>query len=139
MLAVVLLSARLQSKWSQLLCSLPLPIHFINRSGWKSSLQYTTVLNITATAIAPSMRMLFPEAYAENFLGGGLVQGHMVVICIWCALFVTSQFDVMFQTNVLAKFVDIIMHIFLHALPLFHVSLHWMQTISAPSWAIGGK
>jgi len=24
---------------------------------------------------------------------GGLVQGHMVVICIWCALFVTSEFD----------------------------------------------
>jgi len=23
-----------------------------------------------------------------------LVQGHMVVICFWCALFVTSQFDV---------------------------------------------
>ena len=31
-----------------------------------------------------------------------------------------------FQTNVLATFADIIMHIFLHALPLFHVSLHWM-------------
>ena len=29
-----------------------------------------------------------------------------------------------FQTNVLAKFVDIIMHIFLHPLPLFHVALH---------------
>ena len=29
------------------------------------------------------------------FMGGGLLQGHMVVICIWCALFVTSKFDVM--------------------------------------------
>jgi len=28
------------------------------------------------------------------FMGWVLVQGHMVVICIWCALFVTSQFDV---------------------------------------------
>ena len=36
-----------------------------------------------------------PVAYAENFHGGGLVQGHMVVIYIWFALFVTSQFDVM--------------------------------------------
>jgi len=27
---------------------------------------------------------------------GGFIQLHMVVICIWCALFVTSQFDVMF-------------------------------------------
>jgi len=37
---------------------------------------------------------LQPVAYAENFHGGSLVQGHMVVICIRCALFVTSQFDV---------------------------------------------
>jgi len=34
-------------------------------------------------------------AYAENFHGRVLVQGHMVVICIYCALFVTSQIDVM--------------------------------------------
>ena len=31
-----------------------------------------------------------------------------------------------FQTNILAKSVDIIMHIFLHPLPLFYVSLHWI-------------
>jgi len=31
-----------------------------------------------------------------------------------------------FQTNVLAKFVDVIMHVFIHPLPLFHVSLHWI-------------
>ena len=31
-----------------------------------------------------------------------------------------------FQTNVLAKFLDIRMHIFLHPLPLFHVALHWI-------------
>ena len=31
----------------------------------------------------------------RKFSWGGLVQDHMVVICIWCALFVTSQFDVM--------------------------------------------
>jgi len=30
-----------------------------------------------------------------------------------------------FQTNVLATFLDIIMHIFLHPLLLFHVALHW--------------
>ena len=34
-------------------------------------------------------------ACTENFHGGCLVQGHMVVI--WCALFVTSQFDVIFM------------------------------------------
>jgi len=30
----------------------------------------------------------------RKFSWGWLVQGHMVVISIWCALFVTSQFDV---------------------------------------------
>jgi len=30
----------------------------------------------------------------RKFSWGGLVQGHMVVICFWCALFVMSQFDV---------------------------------------------
>ena len=34
-------------------------------------------------------------AYAENFHGGVFIQWHRVVICIWCALFVASQFDVM--------------------------------------------
>jgi len=29
------------------------------------------------------------------FKGGG--QWHIVVICLWCALFVTSQFDVIFM------------------------------------------
>jgi len=33
-------------------------------------------------------------AYAENFHGGFLGKDHMVVICIWFALLVTSQFDV---------------------------------------------
>jgi len=60
-------------------------------------------------------------AYAENF-HGGLVQGHMVVIWIWCALFVTSQFDniSMFLNQ---RFGDVCrhnIHIFLHPLPLFH-------------------
>jgi len=32
--------------------------------------------------------------YAEIFYGGGFIQWHMVDICIWCALFLTSQFDV---------------------------------------------
>jgi len=34
-----------------------------------------------------------PVAYAEHF-HGGFIQWHMVVICIWFVLFVTSQFDV---------------------------------------------
>ena len=30
----------------------------------------------------------------RNFSWGGFIQWHRVVICIWCALFVTSQNDV---------------------------------------------
>jgi len=36
-------------------------------------------------------------AYAEDFHRGGFIQWHMVVICLWCAVFVTSQFDVIFM------------------------------------------
>jgi len=41
---------------------------------------------------------------------GGFIQWHMLVVCIWCTLFVTSQLDVifMFPNERLAKFVDII-------------------------------
>jgi len=35
--------------------------------------------------------------YAENFHVGGFIQWQMVVICISCTLFVTSQFDVIFM------------------------------------------
>jgi len=65
-------------------------------------------------------------AYAENFHWGGLVQGHMVVISIWGALFVTSQFDSFpcFQTNVLAKFVDIICIFYIQS-PYF--MCHWTE------------
>jgi len=36
-------------------------------------------------------------AYTQKIFMGGFIQWHMVVICIWCVLFVTSQFDVMFM------------------------------------------
>jgi len=36
-------------------------------------------------------------AYPEKFHGGGFIQWHMLVICIWCALFMTSQVDVIFM------------------------------------------
>jgi len=47
----------------------------------------------------------------------------MVVICLWCAVFVTSQFDSYscVQTNVLAKVVDIIC-IFFYTPSPFYVS-----------------
>jgi len=45
----------------------------------------------------------------------------MVVICFWCAVFVTSQFDVifMFPNQRLAKFVDIICIFFYMPSPYF--------------------
>jgi len=67
-------------------------------------------------------------AHAENFHGGSFIQWHMVVICIWCTLFVTSQFDVVF-TFPNQRFGEVCwhnMHILLHALPLFYVSVHWI-------------
>jgi len=35
--------------------------------------------------------------YAEKIHGGEFIQSQMVVICIWCVLFVTSKFDVIFM------------------------------------------
>ena len=56
---------------------------------------------------------------------GGFIQWNMVVICL-CAVFVTSQFDVIFMFPN-QRFGEVCwhnMHILLHALPLFYVSLH---------------
>ena len=57
----------------------------------------------------------------RKFSWRGLIQWHVVAICIWCARFVKSQFDVIFifQTNILAKFVDIIGIFFLTHSPYF--------------------
>jgi len=30
-------------------------------------------------------------------MGGGFIQWHILVICIWCALFVMSQLEVIFM------------------------------------------
>jgi len=49
-----------------------------------------------------------------------------VVICIWCALFVTSQFDVIFMFPN-QRFGEVFwhnMHIRLHALSFIYVSLN---------------
>ena len=73
----------------------------------------------------------------QNIFMGAFIQRHMVVICIWCALFVTSQFDVifMFTNQCLGEVCWHNMHILVRALPLIYVSLHWIQTISAPSYS----
>ena len=69
-----------------------------------------------------------PVAYAKSFMGGVWLRVVWWLFvyglrCLWRHNLTSFP---CFQTNVLAKFVDIIMHIFLHPLPLFHVSLHWI-------------
>ena len=63
-------------------------------------------------------------AYAENFHGGmgGFIQWHMVVTYNWCALFVASQFNVifMFPNQSFDEVCRHNMHILLHALLLFY-------------------
>jgi len=55
-------------------------------------------------------------AYAETFHGGGFIQRHRVVICIGCALFVTSQNDVivLFPNQHFGEVCWHNMHIFLY-------------------------
>jgi len=50
--------------------------------------------DIASAVIFQVHKRCFTVAYAVNFHGVGFIQWHTVVICIWCALFVTSQFDV---------------------------------------------
>jgi len=59
----------------------------------------------------------------RKFSWGCFIQWYMVVICIWCALFVTPHFDVIFMLPN-QRFGEVcwhIMHILLHALSLFYV------------------
>jgi len=60
-------------------------------------------------------------AYAKNCHGDGFIQWHVVVIFIWCTLFVTSQFEVIFifSNQHLGEVCCHNMHILLHALPFF--------------------
>jgi len=67
---------------------------------------------------------------------GAFIQWHMVVICIWGALFVTSQFDVifMFPNQGFGEVCWHNKHIFLRTRHLCYVSLHWntnFATLSA--------
>ena len=68
----------------------------------------------------------------RKFSWRGFIQWFVVVICIWCAVFATSQFDVMvmFPNQRFREICWHNMHVLLHALPLIYVSLHWFQTIS---------
>jgi len=62
----------------------------------------------------------------RKFLWGIFIQWHMVVISIWCALFVTSQCDVivLFPNQRFGEVCWHNMHIFLHPLPLLKAMCH---------------
>jgi len=83
---------------------------------------------IRTTNIGSSVRRKFSWAV-------GFIQWHVVVVSISCPLFVMSQLDVTFMCP--NQHYDVVcwhnMHILLQALSLFHVSLHLIETISAPS------
>ena len=78
----------------------------------------------------------FDQWRTQKIFMGDFNQWHMVGICIWCAMFVTSQFDVivMFPNQRFGEICWHNMHILPHTLPLIYVSLHWIYTISAPGW-----
>jgi len=81
------------------------------------------------------VQLLGAVAYAENLHGWCFIQWQRVVICIWCALFVTSQFDVIviFPNQRLAKFVDIICMFFYTYSPYFMCHCTAYKLLSAPS------
>jgi len=66
----------------------------------------------------PNVTDLFSIASGvrRKFPWGGFIQWHMLAICIWCAMFVTSQFDVIFMFSSEVCWHN--RHILLHALPL---------------------
>jgi len=72
-------------------------------SSWVFTAMQSVHIRMNSSLSTSLQKILDPPmavsvAYAENFHGGGwFTQWHMVVICIWCAQFVTSQFDVIFM------------------------------------------
>jgi len=78
-------------------------ILFRNHSDYRtdqkniSQQEHTEEYAMRWTPKVQNLRCWGAVAYAENFHEGSFIQWHMVVICIWCALFVTSQYDVIFM------------------------------------------
>jgi len=62
----------------------------------------------------------------RKFSMGGFIQWHLVAIRLWCPLFVTSQFDVifMFPNQRFGEVCGHNMHILRNAPPLISVSLN---------------
>ena len=71
-------------------------------------------------------------AHAGIFNGWDFIQWYMVVVCIWCALFVTSQFDVVFMFPN-QRFGEVCLHdmyIFLHPPPycMRHFTMNYQRS-----------
>jgi len=63
-------------------------------------LNRTTLLQVfssNSTKIRGLLEYVYASGVCRKFSWGCFIQWRMVVICIWCALFVTSQFDVIFM------------------------------------------
>ena len=66
--------------------------------GYRLSLSATMHTQTWPVIVTLMKRALLSTVvYAENFHGGSFIQWHIVVSCICCALFVMSQFDVIFM------------------------------------------
>jgi len=76
--------------------------NFINSYWLQNRSKPATKISIRVNKVGTNFQVIpksytFAVAYAENFHVGFFIQWHTVVICIWCALFLTSQFDVIFM------------------------------------------
>jgi len=46
-----------------------------------------------------NISLIHEQWHAQKIFMGDFIQWHIVVICIWCALFVTSKFDVIYSSG----------------------------------------
>jgi len=129
----VCIDGRVSAEWSRCPCSMARrardSVAPLRRSsaGWMPA----RIGRLSAgVGSAVSAQLWPPNSDARRkFSWGCFIQRHMVVIiCIWCSLFVTSQFDAIFMFPN-QRFGGVCWHnmnILLHALPLIYVSWHWI-------------
>ena len=88
--------------------------------------QESRLSNVIKLQVNKVARLTPSSCVRRNVYGGGFIQWHMLVICIWCALFVTSQVDVisMFPTQRFGEVRRYNMHILSSAPTLFYMSSH---------------
>ena len=100
-------------------------------SQWMRNSRENFLLLRNARYRAMIKPVVSPSGVRRNFSWGGFIQWHMVVICIWCAVFVTSRFDVIF-TFPNQQFGEVrwqYRHILLHTLPC--LMCHYTDKLSA--------